>query len=180
MKKRLSREEGLKLLKEYGTPEHVIRHCKAVADTAISVGRALNEAGYQLDIDLIQGAAIIHDIARVHDKHWDVGADIARNLGFNDEADIIKVHMFYPEFSPIEKANETDMVCLGDRLVKEDQYVGLDERIDYVINKARKKGAGEDAIDNILKKKQEAGQFIKEIEQVTGKTIDDIVKGKEI
>ncbi len=180
MKKRLSREKGLKLLKEYGTPEHVIRHCIAVADTAVAIGNALNEAGYRLDIDLIQGAAIIHDIARVHDKHWDVGADIARNLGFNDEADIIKVHMFYPEFSQVAKANETDMVCLGDRLVKEDQYVGLDERIDYVITKARKKGAGEDVINNILIKKQEAAQFIKDIETVTGKTMDDIVKGKEI
>ena len=80
--------------------------------------------------------------------------------------------MFYPEFSPIDKANETDMVCLGDRLVKEDRYVGLDERIDYVINKARKKGVGEDVINNILKKKQEAGEFIRGIERKTGRSID--------
>ena len=81
MKKRLSREEGLKLLKEYGTPEHVVRHCIAVTDTAAAIGKALNKAGYHLDIELIQGAAIIHDIARVEDKHWEVGADIAKNLG---------------------------------------------------------------------------------------------------
>ena len=108
-----------------------------------------------------------------------MGADIAAKLGYNDEADIIRVHMFYPEFSPVEKADETDMVCLGDRLVKEDRYVGLDERIDYVIDKARKKGAGEDVIDNILKKKQEAGQFIRGIEQITGRSIDNIVTGKD-
>lgn len=179
MKKRLLREEGLRLLKEYGTPEHVIRHCIAVADTALAIGRALNRAGYHLDTELIEGAAIIHDIARVCDRHWDVGADIAAKLGYNDEADIIRVHMFYPEFSPVEKADETDMVCLGDRLVKEDRYVGLDERIDYVIDKARKKGAGEDVIDNILKKKQEAGQFIRGIEQITGRSIDNIVTGKD-
>ena len=87
--------------------------------------------------------------------------------------------MFYPEFSPIDKANETDMVCLGDRLVKEDKYVGLDERIDYVINKAGRNGAGEAVINNILKKKQEAGEFIKGIERVTGRTIDDIALGKD-
>ena len=179
MKKRLSSDEGLKLLKEYGTPEHVIRHCIAVTDTAVAIGRALNKAGYSLDIDLIQGAAIIHDIARVEDKHWEVGADIAKKLGYDDEADIIRVHMFYPEFSPIDKANETDMVCLGDRLVKEDRYVGLDERIDYVINKARKKGAGEDVINNILKKKHEAGEFIRGIERKTGRSIDDIALGKD-
>lgn len=179
MKKRLSREEGIKLLNEYGTPEHVIRHCIAVTDTAIAVGKALNKVGYNLDIDLIQGAGIIHDIARVESKHWEVGADLARNLGYNDEADIIKVHMFYPEFSSIQNVNETDMVCLGDRLVKEDKYVGLDERIEYVINKARKNGAGEDVINNILKKKEEARDFIKKIEEVTGISIDEIVTGRD-
>ena len=55
----------------------------------------------------------------------------------------------------------------------------LDERIDYVINKARKKGAGEDVINNILKKKQEAGEFIRGIERKTGRSIDDIALGKD-
>lgn len=157
----------------------MVRHCIAVTDTAVAIGKVLNQAGYNLDIELIQGAAIIHDIARVKNKHWEVGADIAKSLGYSDEADIIRVHMFYPEFSPIAKANETDMVCLGDRLVKEDRYVGLDERIDYVINKARRKGAGDDVIANILKKKQEAGEFIKGIEQITGRSIDDIAGGED-
>ena len=59
------RQECLRLLKEYGTPEHVIRHCMAVADTAVRIGRALNEHGYHLDLELIQAAALIYDIARV-------------------------------------------------------------------------------------------------------------------
>ena len=39
-------------------------------------------------------------------------------------------------FSDFDKLDETDLVCLGDRLVKEDQYVGLNDRIDYIIHKA--------------------------------------------
>ena len=49
------RQECLRLLKEYGTPEHVIRHCMAVADTAVRIGRALNEHGYHLDLELNTG-----------------------------------------------------------------------------------------------------------------------------
>lgn len=57
MKKRLSREEGLKLLKEYGTPEHVVRHCIAVTDTTCSYRKGSQQSRISpLDIELIQGA----------------------------------------------------------------------------------------------------------------------------
>lgn len=39
------RKKCLQYLRDYGTPPHVLGHCKAVADTACSIGRALNEAG---------------------------------------------------------------------------------------------------------------------------------------
>ena len=176
---RITKEQGIKLLKEYGTPEHVIRHCTAVTDAAVRIGCALNEAGYNMDIGLIEGAGILHDIARVEDEHWIKGGEIARKMGLADEAAIIDIHMHYPSFNEIENADETDMVCLGDRIVKEDSFVGLDERIYYVIEKARKKGADKKVIDIILEKKQDAARFIKGIEEKTGKSLEEIVLGKD-
>lgn len=176
MNRRITREEGLKLLNEYGTPEHVIRHCIAVTDTALKLARALNENGKNLDLGLIEGAGIIHDIARVHEHHEIVGSEYARSLGLEEEADIIRVHMRYPHFNDISCVKEMDLVCLGDRVCIEDHYAGIDARIDYIINKARKGGADDDVVAGILKKKDETKVFIRQIEEYTGRSFDDICR----
>lgn len=170
MAKRISEKECIALYKKYQTPDHVILHCRAVADTAVKIGEALNAHGFSLDIPLIRGAALAHDVARVHEKHWEVGAYILENLGYTDEADIVRVHMRY-DFQPFEKLSETDLVCLGDRLVKEDEYVGLDERIDYILKKAPD---DPDVQKRILSKKEETRQFMKQIEGAIGQTIDNL------
>lgn len=169
-----TKQECFRLLEEYQTPEHVKRHCRAVALTACTIAGALNEKGYALNLDLILAAGLLHDIARVEDKHWEVGADFLLSLGYQQESDIVRVHMTYSPFSPVEKITETDMVCLGDRLVMEDQYVGLDVRIQYVIDKMKRKHH-EDAIPHVLEKSEETSRFIRDLEGVLGKTIEELM-----
>lgn len=171
------RQECERLLNEYNTPEHVKRHCRAVANMACTVAEELNKNGFELDVHLILAAGLLHDIARVEDRHWDVGAELMDKLGYHREAQIIKVHMTYSPFSDISEVTETDMVCLGDRTVLEDEYVGLDKRIDYVINKAKANGNPQ-AEPIILEKKKETRRFIHQIEEVIGCSIDELMKGK--
>lgn len=171
-----TREECERLLREYQTPEHVRRHCRAVAETAYTIGAALNKKGLQLDLELIVSAGLLHDIARVEDKHEEAGAVIIREKGFDQEADIIKAHTRY-DFSCSGRINETDLVCLGDRLVLEDAYAGLDARIDYIIKKAARHGHPESE-PIIRRKKQETRLFMNEIERILGCSIDDLMKGK--
>ncbi len=170
-----TRGECEEMLYMYGTPEHVRNHCRAVADTACIVARALNDSGACLDIGLIEAAGMLHDIARTKDRHWEAGADIVREMGYDEESRIIRVHMTYSPFSDISKVNETDMVCLGDRLVKEDKYVGLDERIDYVIEKMQRNG-NFDARPFILEKKKDCQRFLDQIESVIGISVDDLIR----
>lgn len=171
------RQQCLRYLEEYKTPAHVIGHCKAVADTAYRIGKALNEHGYHLDLELILAAGLIHDIARVEEEHWNRGAEFMENLGYTQEADIIRVHMHYTPFSAVENITETDMVCLGDRLVLEDAYAGLDKRMEYIIRKAEKAGRP-GAAEAIACKKKETRAFIDGIEKVIGITIDELMKGE--
>ena len=173
-----TREECERLLDQYGTPEHVKGHCREVARTALTISKALNEKGAHLDLDLVLAAGMLHDIARTEDKHWEVGAGLMKELGYEEESRIILVHMKYSPFSPIEQVNEADMVCLGDRLVMEDRYVGLDARIEYIINKARRNGHPE-AEKIILEKKKETRRFMDEIEKKTGIAIDRLM-GREV
>ena len=171
-----TREECENLLEEYQTPAHVRAHCREVARVACVVGRALKEKGAALDLELILAAGLLHDIARVEDKHWEVGADLLEKLGYGAESEIVRAHMFYSPFSDIGDVTETDLVCLGDRLVKEDRYVGLDDRIEYVVRKAVRNGH-EDAVPIIMKKKQETIRFMGQIEAMVGCSIDRLVEG---
>ena len=71
-----------------------------------------------------------------------------------------------------------DMIWLGDRLVKEDEYVGIDERFDYIIEKARKMGA-EDHVKDILASKADMQRLLDQIEEVIGQSVDSLFEEKE-
>lgn len=177
MDKRLTIEKGLKILQDYGTPPHVQRHCLAVAKTASLICRALNEHGYELDVALAEGAGVLHDIARVEKDHWKRGADIVRELGYEEEAEIIGKHMTYTKYSPLDKINETDIVCIADRIVKENRYVGIDERIEYIANKALKQGYSEEEAQAIRDRMNISRIFVSELEKIIGRSMDDLCGG---
>ncbi|QAT42825.1 HDIG domain-containing metalloprotein [Aminipila luticellarii] len=170
--KHLTVEECFELLKKYNTPPHVIRHCQAVADTAVRLASALNEKGGHLDIELIRGAALIHDIARTQEHHEEKGAQIAQSLGYEDEAEIIHAHMTYELKKEVEELTEIDMVCLGDRMVKEDQYVGLSERMAYILDKVKDYP---DAVERIKRKQVETEALLLKIESRLGRTMDELM-----
>jgi len=163
----------MKALSDYGTPEHVIGHCKAVAAVGYTLGKALNDRGFDLDTDLIIAAGLLHDMARVKDEHWEVAADYCLCRGWSREAGIIRTHMRY-EFNEFRDFSETDIVCLADRLVMEDRYVGLEKRMDYIVAKAIKNG-NDHHVPHILKRKEETRELIGEIEACLGTELDTLM-----
>lgn len=177
MHKHPDRDLCMQYLKEYNTPVHVIGHCRAVAETAYRIAEELNKHGYDLNLDLILAAGLTHDIARVEDEHWNRGAEFMAERGWLEEAEIIRVHMHYSPFSELKDLTETDMICLADRTVLEDTYVGLDKRMDYVIEKAIKAGRL-NAREIINSKKEITRQTIIGIENIIGITLDQLMKGE--
>lgn len=166
-----SREECLLLLQDYKTPAHVVKHCKKVAETAVIMARALNAKGYHFDIPLIEATCLIHDIARVEAEHWNVGAEIANQHGYHQEAEIIKVHMSH-NTDLSEELQETDIICLADRMVKEDEYVGMEKRMEYVLDRFKD---NEEATAFLLEKIEENRKLINRIEEIIGTDIDSLM-----
>lgn len=169
---RISKEEIKALYEEYKTPEHVKRHCRAVAETACTIACELNACGYRLDTELIMSAGLCHDTARVLDEHWNVMADRLEEMGYKDEAAIVRVHMNASDYSELPDLNETDMICIADRLVIEDEYQGIDKRFEYIVNKAKRYGVTN--FDRIYVNKAKMQAVLDGIESVTGKTIDSL------
>ena len=167
-------DECLRVLAEYGTPEHVIAHCRAVAAVGYTLATALDRKGVALDEDLVLAAGLLHDMARVEDEHWEVAADYCLSRGWSREAEIIRQHMRY-EFNSLEDLNETDIVCLSDRLVLEDRYVGLQKRMDYIVAKAIKNG-NDNYVPHILRRKEETKKLIAGIEEIIGVSLDKLME----
>ena len=171
--KTLTQKECFFLLEKEATPERVIRHCCKVSEVATLLGRALNQQGMNFDLDLIRVSGTLHDIARAKDEHWNVGAKILSSLGYHREAHIIKHHMNHTPTTRINLLTELDLICLADRTVLEDEFVGLDKRMDYVLNKAKN---FPDAIPIILAKKTITEEIIRKIEIEIDMTLEELVK----
>lgn len=169
MKRRITPAECEKMYIDNNTPNHVIGHCKEVSRVAGLIGEELVKKGFDLDVDLIIGAGLAHDVCRVHEDHGRVCAKLLRKMGFEDEAGIVSEHMYH-EFNPFPKLEEIDIVCLGDRVVEEDKYVGLDERIEYLIHKA---GDVPEITKRLLEKKQLTLNLILKVEEVIEKKLDE-------
>lgn len=169
------RTECMRYLNEYATPPHVVRHCKAVTDAAMKIAGELNKHGYDLNLDLIQAAGLMHDILRVEDDHDLLGAELIEDMGYEDEADIIRDHMKYSEFNSVDALTEKDIVCMADRIVKEDEYVGVDRRLEYILNKIKKRGDYE-AIKYVTAKMEGMRKLLSQIEDIIGMSMDELMK----
>lgn len=169
----LTKSMCMDFLRDYGTPDHVVAHCIAVSTVAKKIGEALNQRGFILDARLIETAGLLHDMARTDDKHWEVSADFLLSRGYEQEAEIVRIHMHHHFPTDPTESSEADIVCLADRLVLEDRYVGLHTRMDYIIKKA---GNQPDVIHRINSNKILVGEYISKLELILDNTIEAVVE----
>ena len=126
------------------------------------------------DLELVQAAGLLHDMARVEENHWDVAADFCEERDMMEEAKAIRVHMMYEFTNDADHLTEIDLICLGDRLTLEDRYAGIDIRMDYIVKKAERNGHPE-AKPRILAKKEQTKVLLKDIERRIG-SIDTLME----
>jgi uncharacterized protein len=79
----------LNTLKDLNCPPCIIEHSKAVSNKARNMGSNFQDkTGLDIDLDLIENGALLHDIGRIKThtiKHAVVGAEILENLNFPTE-----------------------------------------------------------------------------------------------
>ncbi len=92
-----SREQAIGILRKNNCPPSVIRHCEAVARLAMDIARKLEKRGQQIDLNLVEVGALLHDIGRSKSHgvdHGLIGAKIAESEGLPDSVvRIIKRHV---------------------------------------------------------------------------------------
>ena len=107
-----------------GTPEHVIAHCRAVAEEALRLADCLPAGETAPDRPLLYAAALLHDVARTEPNHAETGAAWIRALGYPEVADVIAQHHDFDG----DRLDEAALLFLADKYVRGTERVSLEER----------------------------------------------------
>ena len=114
----------LSLLRAAGADDKLIAHCFAVAEQAVRLCAAANEKGAGLDADLVRRAALLHDLAKGNPRHAELGAVWLRELGYPEEAALVRQHNEPDEPGLTEAA----LLFLADKTVRGTERVAIEER----------------------------------------------------
>jgi uncharacterized protein len=141
-----SREQALKFLRQSGCRQNVIRHVEAVSELACEIAEASKERGYQVDVNLVEIGALLHDIGRskTHTvNHAVAGAEIARSLGLPEQVvSIIKKHvgggivareakkLGWPEDVYVPQTIEEKIVCYADKLIEGSRRIPINKTVE--------------------------------------------------
>ncbi len=80
-------EQVLTLLHKNGCPQQVISHCRAVSRLAADTAVRLQRRGYEVDVEFVKVAALLHDIGRSKTQNVDhviKGVEIAKAEGLSE------------------------------------------------------------------------------------------------
>lgn len=115
--------ECQELLQFFETSERTQAHCEAVCRVAAKLADGLSG----INREMLFAAARIHDAARNRQDHPAVLAEELERRGYRYLASVVRVHMDLPD-AMSEGISEHALLYLADKLVIEDQYVGIDRR----------------------------------------------------
>ena len=141
-----SRRKALNLLLKAGCSRKVVEHCKAVAAVAVQIARACEKKGLNVDVQLVEIGALLHDIGRskTHSvDHAVVGMEIAESLGLPDTVvSIIGRHvgggitvdeaerLGWPVGDYVPRTLEEKIVAYADKLIEGLRRVPIEQAIE--------------------------------------------------
>ena len=120
----LTDEVCLALLRAAGADEKLMAHCRAVAEQAVRLCDTVHQKGLSLDRELIWRSALLHDLAKGRPRHPALGALWLTELGYPDEAALVRQHN-EPEAPGL---TEAALVFLADKTVRGGGTVTIEER----------------------------------------------------
>ena len=133
-----TREGCFKLLEKYGTFPHIIEHCKVVNKVAVYLAKKLKEKGIEINVDLVDRASLLHDIAKSktirenippeEENHHIDGEEILIKEGYPEVGRVIRMHSL-KEIKNL-KTWEEKVMQYADLRVRHTRIVSIKERIE--------------------------------------------------
>jgi len=166
-----SKEQALQILRENHCSPKVIKHCKAVAKLAVETAEACKEKGLNVNLQLVEIGALLHDVGRskTHSVHHAVaGAEILAAAGLPEPViAIVKRHvgggitaseaekLGWPKdvYSPV--ALEEKIVSYADKLIENGKRAPIEATAEELA-----KEHGQDAAERVMKLHREIAGII--------------------
>jgi len=126
-----NRRQSIDILEKYqGAKPDRLAHSMAVAELAVTLAEELNANGLQLDLPLIEAAAILHDVSKGQPDHDRAGGELLRSLGYSRIASIVEVHTRLGGHNPTpdEPLHEAEVVYMADKSYRRTNRVTIEER----------------------------------------------------
>ncbi len=176
-KKLPSPEAALRILIESGCSDSVIDHCKAVSDLAVKFAEAFVNNGSNVDVELVEVGALLHDIGRskTHDiNHVITGMEIAKSLNLPESIISIIGHhagggitadeaerLGWPVKDYLPTTLEEKIVTYADKLIEGLRVVPIERTL---LNLSRELGENHPALARVKSLHEELSSVIGDLD----------------
>jgi putative nucleotidyltransferase with HDIG domain len=136
-----TRDQAEAILASFGLPDGIVTHSQGVARVAAEAARLVAASGVPLDADLVEVAALLHDVDKIETRHGDgvhglVGAERLTAMDHGELAPAVASH---PVTALLDEARfprgwPSVLVSVSDRHVA-DVFLTTDQRIDDLVSR---------------------------------------------
>jgi putative nucleotidyltransferase with HDIG domain len=120
--------------------DHIVIHSIQVCRVATYLTEHLNNQNGRLNLDLIQAAALLHDITKTRsfktrENHAQTGGFYLAKRGYPEIGELVRQHVSLDDYPHPVELGERQIINYADKRVLHDQVVSLDKRMDYILEK---------------------------------------------
>ena len=135
-----TKDQCYQMTREMKMMDHIVIHSLQVCRVATFLTEHLNKQHYRLNFDLIQSAALLHDITKTRsfetrEDHALTGGKHLSDCGYPAIGDLIRQHVKLDTYSDAGTISETEVLNYADKRVLHDEIVDLDRRMDYIVER---------------------------------------------
>ncbi len=151
-----TREECLRLMKQYGMLEHIVHHSLEVARVALFLSSELNKKGQRIDLGLVDAASLLHDLAKTEclttrEDHAEAGCRLLKGMGYERVGEVVAQHITLEKEGDPSAVSEEEVVNYADKRVMHDRIVPLEERFGDLIERYGKHPKGREILERLKK-----------------------------
>jgi len=128
-----NREECIHLMERYEMLDNIVAHSLEVTRVALFLSMELNKRGQKIDLQLVEAASLLHDIAKTtclktKEDHTQAGFHLLREMGYARVGEVVAQHVWLQNGGDPSSVTEEEVVNYADKRVRHDQIVSLKER----------------------------------------------------
>jgi uncharacterized protein len=155
-----TKDQCYQMISEMKMMDHIVIHSLQVCRVATFLTEHLNKQHYRLNFDLIQSAALLHDITKTRsfetrEDHALTGGMQLSDCGYPAIGDLIRQHVKLDTYSDAGTISEAEVLNYADKRVLHDEIVVLDRRLDYIVERYGETPAHRERIHMLWQKTRE-------------------------